>query len=90
MLCSNCGYDNPREHRYCGMCGTPFPYRALTVPEAQSTLAFSSAPLEVVTQQPPQVAEPVAPSSAEPSFAAADELVPAAEVEAPEPEAPAS
>ena len=33
MLCSNCGYENPSEHRYCGMCGTPFPYRALTVPE---------------------------------------------------------
>ena len=29
------------------MCGTPFPHRALTVPEAQSTLAFTSAPLEV-------------------------------------------
>ncbi len=48
MVCSNCGYDNPREHRYCGMCGTPFPHRDLTVPDAQSTLTFSSAPLEVV------------------------------------------
>ena len=89
MLCSNCGYDNPREHRYCGMCGTPFPYRALTVLEAQSTLVFSSAPLEVATEPPPpQVAEPVAPQLAEPSLAAAEELVPVAEVEAVEPRAP--
>ncbi len=49
MVCSNCGYDNPREHRYCGMCGTPFPQRDLTVPDAQSTLSFTSAPLEVVS-----------------------------------------
>ena len=47
MLCSNCGYENPKEHRYCGMCGTPFPHRALTVPGAQSTLEFISAPVEV-------------------------------------------
>jgi hypothetical protein len=47
LLCSSCGYDNPREHRYCGMCGTPFPHRPLTVPEAQSTLTFTSAPIEV-------------------------------------------
>lgn len=46
MLCSNCGYENPSGHRYCGMCGTPFPYRALTVPSAQSTLRFTSAPVE--------------------------------------------
>ena len=44
MLCSNCGYENPSEHRYCGMCGTPFPYRALTVPGAQSTLEFIAEP----------------------------------------------
>ena len=62
MVCSSCGYDNPHEHRYCGMCGTPFPHRPLTVPEAQSTLSFSSAPLEVVpaplpirTVEPPAV-----------------------------------
>ena len=47
MICSSCGYDNPREHRYCGICGTPFPHRPLTIPAAQSTLAFSSTPLEV-------------------------------------------
>lgn len=47
MVCSSCGYDSPREHRYCGMCGTPFPHRDLTVPDAQSTLAFTSVPLEV-------------------------------------------
>jgi hypothetical protein len=88
LLCSNCGYDNPREHRYCGMCGTPFPYRALTVPEAQSTLVFSSAPLEVATEPPPQVAEPVAPQLVESSLAAAEELVPVAEVEAVGPHAP--
>jgi len=62
LVCSSCGYENPREHRYCGMCGTPFPHRPLTVPEAQSTLSFSSTPLEV----PPaplavQHEEPAAP-----------------------------
>jgi hypothetical protein len=29
------------------MCGTPFPHRPLTVPEAQSTLTFTSVPIEV-------------------------------------------
>jgi zinc-ribbon domain/Sel1 repeat len=47
LLCSNCGYENPKEHRYCGMCGTPFPHRALSVPGAQSTVEFISAPVEV-------------------------------------------
>ena len=47
MLCSSCGYDNPPEHRYCGMCGTPFPHRLLTVPEAQSTLTFTSWPIVI-------------------------------------------
>jgi hypothetical protein len=56
LFCSSCGYDNPREHRYCGMCGTPFPHRALTVPEAQSTLTFTSTPIEVA---PPPPAAPV-------------------------------
>ena len=46
MLCGNCGHDNPRENRYCGMCGTPFP-RRLTIPDEQSALAFSSAPITV-------------------------------------------
>src|SRR5271166_3765606 len=66
LVCSSCGYDNPRGHRYCGMCGTPFPHRPLTVPEAQSTLSFSSAPLEVVpaplqihTVEPPPVVPPL-------------------------------
>ena len=47
LLCGSCGYENPRGNRYCGMCGTPFPHRPLTVPDAQSTLTFSSAPIEV-------------------------------------------
>src|SRR6516162_9483978 len=47
LVCSNCGYENPRGHRYCGMCGTPFPHRSLTVPNAQSTLSFTSTPLEI-------------------------------------------
>jgi len=58
LLCSNCGYDNPRDHRYCGMCGTPFPPRALTVPDAQSTLNFTSVPLEIApSSQLPRVPE---------------------------------
>ena len=63
MVCSNCGYENPSEHRYCGMCGTPFPHRALTVPGAQSTLNFISSPLEVPTAA---VSEPVRPALVEP------------------------
>ncbi|HZD33544.1 MAG TPA: hypothetical protein VE779_18005 [Candidatus Angelobacter sp.] len=60
MQCSNCGYENPREHRYCGMCGTPFPYRAVTAPEAQTALAFESAPVVAPAPLHPPVAEPVA------------------------------
>jgi len=34
------------------MCGTPFPHRSLTVPSAQSTLSFTSAPIEVAAVGP--------------------------------------
>jgi hypothetical protein len=70
LFCSSCGYDNPREHRFCGMCGTPFPHRSLTVPEAQSTLTFTSAPIEtalppltvpIVDASAPVETEPVEP-----------------------------
>jgi hypothetical protein len=47
VVCSGCRFDNPAGHRYCGMCGTPFPHRPLTVADAQSTLSFSSAPMEI-------------------------------------------
>jgi hypothetical protein len=62
LLCSNCGYENPREHRYCGMCGTPFPYRTLTVPGAQSTLSFTSLPVELASTS---VVEPAVPAAEE-------------------------
>ena len=75
MFCSSCGHDNPRENRYCGMCGTPFPHRTLTVPQAQSTLTFTSVPLEIAPTRLPVAApefpqplppenEPVEPPSA--------------------------
>jgi hypothetical protein len=53
LFCSSCGHENPRENRYCGMCGTPFPHRLLTVPDAQSTLTFSSAPIVITPSQLP-------------------------------------
>ena len=78
MICSSCGCDNPREHRYCGMCGTPFPHRPLTVPASQSTLAFSKTPIEVGSSflavhavEPP----PSAIDVAEPPTATTSEVV---------------
>ena len=59
MVCSSCGYDNPRDHRYCGMCGTPFPC-PITAPGAQDTLTFASAPLEVASS--PLLVHPVEPA----------------------------
>ena len=59
MLCSSCGHDNPRENRYCGMCGTPFPHRFLPVPEEQSALTFPSAPLEIAPSQLSVTPEPI-------------------------------
>jgi hypothetical protein len=80
LLCSSCGHDNPRENRYCGMCGTPFPHRPLTVPDAQSTLTFNSAPIEVTTSQlPVHKAEP--PQPAPPPAVAAVEVAKSALVE---------
>jgi len=79
LLCNNCGYDNPRDHRYCGMCGTPLPLRALTVPEAQSTLAFASEPLEIAPSSLlPRVPEPTEPQTVA-APAAAEELAAVAE-----------
>ncbi len=67
MFCVSCGHDNPRENRYCGMCGMPFPHRLLTVPEAQSTLTFTSVPLEIAPSRLPGVTtetpQPVPPES---------------------------
>src|SRR5450755_2450740 len=68
LLCSNCGFENPSGHRYCGMCGTPFPYRALTVPSAQSTLSFTSTPVEVAPRGT-TIEEPVAAPAPEPNAA---------------------
>ena len=84
MLCSNCGYENPSEHRYCGMCGTPFPHRALTVPGAQSTIEFISAPVEVAASEVAAAARTL-PAEAEPAvtepiplpFSAAEPSLPA-------------
>jgi hypothetical protein len=80
LQCSNCGYENPREHRYCGMCGTPFPSRPQTVPKEQSTLAFTSAALEVAPAplHPPvaQLVElPVEAATAEMPVATREEAV---------------
>ncbi len=57
------------------MCGTPFPHRALTVPSAQSTLHFTSTPVEISpatgmwdvreASPEPMAEEPVAASAQE-------------------------
>ena len=79
MFCSSCGYDNPREYLYCGMCGTPFPHRPLTVPDAQSTLTFASAPLEIKPSPlPVHPAETPQPEPPPQSAAAEEVLVPQA------------
>ena len=56
MFCSNCGFENPAMHRFCGMCGTPLPQRPITAPGAQSTLSYTRLPVEG--------AQPVSSSSA--------------------------
>ena len=47
MHCSHCGFENPANHRYCGMCGTPLSQRPVAPPAAHSTLSFVSSTLEV-------------------------------------------
>jgi hypothetical protein len=47
VLCSNCGFENPAAHRFCGMCGTPLPQPPITAPGAQSTVEFARSALEV-------------------------------------------
>jgi hypothetical protein len=59
LVCSSCGHNNPRENRYCGMCGTPFPHRFLPVPKEQSALTFPSAPIEIAPSRLP--VDPVPP-----------------------------
>ena len=46
MICSACGFDNPGEMRFCGMCGVPLPQRPITAPGAQSTLRFTRIPVD--------------------------------------------
>ena len=46
MLCSNCGFETPAAHRFCGMCGTPLPQSPITAPGAQSTVGFTRLPVE--------------------------------------------
>jgi len=67
------------------MCGTPFPPRALTGPDVQSTLDFTSVPLEIArSSQLPRVPEPQEPQTVA-ALAAAEELAPVAEPHPPEP-----
>jgi len=49
VLCSNCGFENPAGHRFCGMCGTPLPQRPIIAPGAQSTADLTRHPVEVST-----------------------------------------
>ena len=51
MFCTNCGFENPALHRFCGMCGTPLPQRPITAPGAQSTVGLTRTPVEA--SQPP-------------------------------------
>ncbi len=46
MLCSNCGFENPTGHHFCGMCGTPLPQRPILAPGAQSTADLTRRPVE--------------------------------------------
>jgi hypothetical protein len=74
LFCSSCGHDNPRENRYCGMCGSPFAHRFLPVPKEQSALTFPIAPIEIAPSElpvvaaetfmagPPQTSTPVEPA----------------------------
>ncbi len=47
MFCTNCGFENPALHLFCGMCGTPLPQRPITAPGAQSTVGLTRQPVEV-------------------------------------------
>lgn len=47
MFCTNCGFENPASHRFCGMCGTPLPQRPITAPGAQSTADLTRHPVQV-------------------------------------------
>lgn len=47
MFCTNCGFENPPLHRFCGMCGTPLPQRPITAPGAHSTVGLTRLPVEV-------------------------------------------
>ena len=46
MVCSACGHESPAGNRFCGMCGTPLPYRPLNTPEAEGTMSLTRGPLE--------------------------------------------
>src|SRR5271157_1429634 len=41
VVCSACGHESPAGNRFCGMCGTPLPYRPLSIPEAQGTISLT-------------------------------------------------
>jgi hypothetical protein len=49
--------------RFCGMCGTPLPYRPLTTPEAQSTLKYTRLPLEEAGDTREHTGKPVSSSA---------------------------
>ena len=53
MLCSNCGFENPTGHHFCGMCGTPLPQRPIIAPGAQSTADLTRHPIETKPVPPP-------------------------------------
>jgi len=89
LFCSSCGHDNPRENRYCGMCGTPFPHRPLTVPDTQSTLTFNSAPISIAPSPLPLSVEEHPLTATPPEIAPVEEVHPGAHTSLPEQPLPA-
>ena len=63
MVCSSCGFENDGTMRFCGMCGTPLPYRPLTTPEAQSTLKYTRLPREDAGETREHMGKPVSSSA---------------------------
>ena len=63
VFCTDCGYENPAVHRFCGMCGTPLPQSSTTAPDVPVAADVAGPTSEPRQARPSSVVSRSAPSA---------------------------
>jgi hypothetical protein len=60
VRCTQCGYDNSPEYRFCGMCGGSLPHPAKETVQPERDVVLPPIPLPAAQSAPPPVSAPAA------------------------------